>query len=214
ALKQIFERTPLKEGDTIISLGDLVDGLYESYEVLDYLAHCNKIYNMIYVKGNHDEVFEDWIDTGVNKWNWHQGQLATAKSYMKTLGIEDGVTTKVNGWIVKLNPGDIPQSHINIFKSQVPYYKDEKNNLFIHGGFNRHFLLREQLPYVFYWDRDLWSQALSWKSMSKNELNEQLTFKIKEDFNEIFIGHTTTMFWKTVDYMKAANIYNLDTGAG
>ena len=36
----------------------------------------------------------------------------------------------------------------------------------------------------------------------------------RSDFNEIFIGHTTTMFWKTVDYMKAANIYNLDTGAG
>ena len=33
-------------------------------------------------------------------------------------------------------------------------------------------------------------------------------------FNEIFIGHTSTINWKTDKPMKAVNIYNLDTGSG
>jgi serine/threonine protein phosphatase 1 len=33
-------------------------------------------------------------------------------------------------------------------------------------------------------------------------------------FNEIFIGHTSTVNWKTDQPMKAANIHNLDTGGG
>ena len=35
-----------------------------------------------------------------------------------------------------------------------------------------------------------------------------------DDFKEVFIGHTTTQFWKEDKPMNAANIWNLDTGGG
>ena len=34
------------------------------------------------------------------------------------------------------------------------------------------------------------------------------------DFKEVFIGHTSTQFWKEDKPMNAANIWNLDTGGG
>jgi len=34
------------------------------------------------------------------------------------------------------------------------------------------------------------------------------------DYSEVFIGHTSTQFWKCDEPMNAANIWNLDTGGG
>jgi len=82
--------------------------------------------------------------------------------------------------------------------------------MFVHGGFNRHYLIidiEKQEPSQFYWDRDLWMSALSHKEIKRE-------FKIKDNFKEIFIGHTTTMNWNTDKPIKAVNIWNLDTGAG
>ena len=103
-----------------------------------------------------------------------------------------------------------PEVHFDFFANQVKYFIDENNNLFIHGGFNRHEILRNQEPFVFYWDRDLWLSALGFSSIEGG----QFEFKYKQKFNEIFIGHTkTTNFGSTVP-MKKMNIWNLDTGSG
>jgi len=88
------------------------------------------------------------------------------------------------------------------------------NNLFIHGGFNRHFYLNEQLKYTFWWDRDLWNAALSYGNITPVEGFSRPKFKMIENFKEVFIGHTTTMCWNTTEPMNAANIWNLDTGGG
>ena len=37
-------------------------------------------------------------------------------------------------------------------------------------------------------------------------------FEIVTNFNNIFIGHTNTMKWGIDKPLKAANIYNIDTG--
>jgi serine/threonine protein phosphatase 1 len=109
---------------------------------------------------------------------------------------------------------DIPESHQTFFtQTQVPY-KRLDNKLYIHGGFNRHKDLEEQDSNVFMWDRDLWSQALSYKEMSQPEGMPAPRFKIHEKFDDIFIGHTATSYWNTDQPMHAANIWNIDTGAG
>ena len=58
------------------------------------------------------------------------------------------------------------------------------------------------------WDRKLWNQAMSAKS-GKQKLKWEF-----EEVNNVFIGHTTTMAWGTTEPIKAANVWNLDTGAG
>jgi len=212
-LIQCLERSNFDyKNDTLISLGDVVDGHSQSFEVVEELL---KIKNLIAVKGNHDDWFNTWLETGKNPSNWQQGQKATGMSYLEKSrpGTEwymyDGSEVYHS-----IRTNDIPDRHIEFFNNQLPYYIDDKNNLFIHGGFNRHYKLEEQDEFLFWWDRDLWSQALSFKGMSAVEGIKQPKFKMVEDFKEIFIGHTSTQFWNENEPMNAANIWNLDTGGG
>lgn len=219
ALKQVLERCGFDyEEDTLISIGDVVDGHSQSYEVVEELL---KIKNLIAVKGNHDDWFNEWLKTGKNPSNWQQGQKATGLSYLENSRPgKDWLSFnhELSGMEESIKVSDIPESHIDFFKNQLDYFIDDNNNLFVHGGFNRHERLEEQGSNL-WWDRDLWNQALSYESMG--DLNYpghakgyKPKFKMLEEYNEIFIGHTSTQFWGKDVPMKAANIWNVDTGAG
>lgn len=218
-LMQCLERSGFNnETDTLISLGDVVDGHSQSFEVVEELL---KIKNLIAIKGNHDDWFNTWIQTNKNPANWGQGQKATGLSYLDKYNpdlawfkFQDGTYTTET-----IQPYMVPTEHRLFFENQLPYFLDDKNRLFIHGGFNRHERLEEQQEFIFWWDRDLWSQALSWQSMTKVDLPGHAPgwkpkFKMVEEFEEVFIGHTTTEFWGETEPMHAANIWNLDTGGG
>lgn len=174
------------EKDTLIQLGDVVDrGLY-TYECVEELL---KIKNLIPIRGNHDDCWFSYLKGNENIL-WDQGGEQTYMSYKRN---------HVS-----------PSVHFDFFKNQKEYYVDDKNNLFIHGGFNRHELLKDQNPEIFYWDRDLFLAAMSYESMKNNEY----PFKIKENFKHIYIGHTPTIHFDKPIPITAANITNLDTGCG
>jgi serine/threonine protein phosphatase 1 len=216
-LLQALQRSNFNyQTDTLISLGDVVDGHSQSYEVVEELL---KIKNLIAIKGNHDDWFLQWLKTAINPANWQQGQKATGLSYLKH-------SRPHTSWFsIQFTPGggehfmesiktnDIPDKHIQFFENQLPYYIDNDNNLFVHGGFNRHFPIEEQGD-ILWWDRDLWSQALSYSNISAVEGIQNPRFKMIGDYKEVFIGHTSTQFWKEDKPMNAANIWNLDTGGG
>lgn len=214
ALIQCLERSSFNnETDTLISLGDVVDGHSQSFEVVETLL---TIENLIAIKGNHDDWFNQWIVTGVNPSNWKQGQKATGLSYLENSrpGANWEVVNEIlSGFRKNITISDIPDSHIKFFANQLPYYLDNMNNLFVHGGFNRHESLDEQGD-MLWWDRDLWSQALSYGNMKPVEGIRHPKFKMLGDYNEVFIGHTSTEFWGKTTPMNAANIWNLDTGGG
>lgn len=210
ALLQVFERAPLQYGDTIIQLGDIADGYNEVYECIEFFIKNSSKYNFIFIKGNHDDWFLDFIKYGKQGANWNQGGEGTLYSYCKNLDREYVYSS--NNCITNLISEDIPKSHIEFFEKQRLYYIDDENRCFVHGGFNRHQLfdwIEAFEPYTFYWDRDLWMSALSHSQIDKE-------FKIKENFKEVYIGHTSTINWKTDLPMSAANnrIWNLDTGCG
>lgn len=225
ALVQCLQRCGFdNENDTLISLGDIADGWSEVYECVEELL---KIKSLIALKGNHDDWFLQWIETNMHPNGWNQGGLGTLKSYgFNCLGkeydkfkihyskpIDYGEQPRA---ISNLIVTDLPQSHIDFFRHQINYYIDD-NRLYVHGGFNRHIPLKEQIPYIYYWDRDLWNSALSYEAMIGDDgLHGKLKnrFKMKDEFKDIFIGHTATVNWGKDTPMKAANIWNLDTGAG
>jgi len=212
ALKQVLERCEFDyEKDLLITIGDIVDGWEDSFMCVEELL---KIPNRIDIIGNHDNWFRSFIDSGVHDTNWGNGGLSTAKSYAKAAGIELLVQKQTNEYFepsdkftLNLNSGDIPDSHKSFFRGQHKYYKDNDNNLFIHGGFARSYPLREQMDYTFMWDRHLITQAMSAKSTGT-----KLTFV--EEFNQIYLGHTATLNWKTDKPIYADKIWNVDTGAG
>lgn len=232
ALLQCLERSNFNyEEDTLIQLGDIVDGWSEVYECVEELL---KIKNLIAIRGNHDDWFRQWLINGQHPISWNQGGYGTLNSYCKHLDKELWGADK-QGYLTTLLDIDLPQSHIQFFlNKQQPYYIDSNNRLFVHGGFNRHFSITDQIHNsedILMWDRDLWLAAMSYGTINKNDDEPRPNFRIYDNFKEIFIGHTTTMNWSepielynngipkitklSIDYpMNKANIWNLDTGCG
>lgn len=218
-LLQCLERSSFNNNiDTLISLGDVVDGHCDSFEVVKELL---KIKNLIAIKGNHDDWFNTWLETGINPTNWGQGQKATGISYLNHSRPDEAwytLNSSYQDFELNIKCSDVPKKHQEFFDKQLSYYLDDDNNLFVHGGFNRHYPLEEQGD-ILWWDRALWSQALSYGNMTDFDLPGHAPgwkpkFKMIGDYKEVFIGHTSTQFWKKDTPMNAANIWNLDTGGG
>lgn len=211
ALRQCLERSGFdKQQDTLIQLGDVVDRCGEEFECVEELL---TIPNLVAIKGNHDDWLNDFIMTGYHPVQWNHGGDATVRSYLRSIGKEDKIFRSGQGYKTALNPSDIPESHQQFFSRQQLYHIDDLNNCYVHGGFNRQLKFKGQHPQVYFWDRDLWSAALSYNTFDKHRQGDE-GFCMATPFNEIFLGHTPTLNWDTDQPMKAANIYNLDTGGG
>ena len=119
----------------------------------------------------------------------------------------------MDGYFVPMTPAEVPEHHRAFFQQQRLYYIDERNNCYVHAGFNREQPFEGQSSEEYMWDRQLWSQALSFKPPVKKP-GRKPRFKMVTSFHEIFIGHTPTLNWQMNEPMQAANIWNMDTGAG
>ena len=76
ALEQLIERLNCSKDDTLIFLGDYVDGWSESAQVIDYLMELSKNHHCIFIKGNHDVYCENWLlkDEYSQNWMLHGGK--------------------------------------------------------------------------------------------------------------------------------------------
>jgi serine/threonine protein phosphatase 1 len=197
ALHQIMERAQVTADDTLIFLGDYVDGWSESPQVLDFLIELGKKQQCIFLRGNHDELLQDWLmgnTKNIDETMWyHHGGEATVMAY--------GIVTE-----------DKKREHIDFLKNLDNYYHDSKNRLFIHAGFtNLNGINYEYFPKLFYWDRTLWETALALdESIPKSS---ELYPRRLNLYDEIYIGHTpVTRIGQTTPVRKAC-IWNVDTGA-
>lgn len=194
ALHQVLERAKVIPKDTLIFLGDFVDGWSESPQVLDFLIELNTKNNCIFIKGNHDELLLEWLENSKDNLQWYQhGGEATVLAYSSI-------------------SEERKQIHIDFLKSLQNYYLDEQNRLFIHAGFtNMNGIEYEYFPKLFYWDRTLWETALSLDaSIAKDSLYYPRRLTL---YNEIYIGHTpVTRIGATTPVQKAC-VWNIDTGA-
>jgi len=196
------------ENDELIQLGDIVDRGLQSYECVEELL---KIKKLISIKGNHDVCFYDSIRTGRANILFNQGGKQTLQSYIRNCDPDKEISIKLSEYSTDFDYDNYPITHINFFANQKNYYLDQENNFFVHGGFDRHKLVEEESdPEVFYWDRDLFLAAKSYASMKNNNY----PFKMKNNFKEVFIGHTPTTYFEETKPINAANIWNLDTGCG
>jgi serine/threonine protein phosphatase 1 len=74
-----------------------------------------------------------------------------------------------------------------------------------------HGVEKEVYEKTFYFDRTLWEMALTLDKKIKSE--SYLYPNRLKHYKEIYIGHTPTTRYNFVEPMKAANIWNVDTGA-
>jgi serine/threonine protein phosphatase 1 len=197
ALFQVLERAKVSKNDTLIFLGDFVDGWSESPAVLDFLIALEKTHNCIFIKGNHDDLLLKWLckdNEGFDERMWfNHGGEASALSYQN---IENSTKEK----------------HIQFLLSLQDYHLDDENRLFIHAGFtNVRGVKHEFFTRLFYWDRTLWETALAMDNqLSKDALTYPNRLKL---YKEIYIGHTpVTKIDETIPINKAC-VWNVDTGA-
>ena len=194
ALKQVLERVKINKNDHLIFLGDYVDGWSDTAKTIDYLIKLKASHNCTFIRGNHDELCYDWLKTGKNNpmWLYHGGQT-TVDSYQ--------------------NVGkDIRQIHIDFLEELENYFLDTKKRLFIHAGYtNLHGVAHEYYSRMFYWDRTLWEMALS----IDPAITESDRYYPKRliHYKEIYIGHTPVTRIGKETPVKAANVWNIDTGA-
>ena len=194
ALTPLLDRLDLRRGDTLIFLGDYVDGWSESAGVIEYLMEVAKAYRCVFLKGNHDVWCEEWLAGGRLDESWlSHGGLATLESYARL-------------------PGTRRKQHLAFFRDMQLYHLDERDRLFIHAGFtSQHGPEGEHFPPMFTWDRTLWEMALAMDDRipsSAPRYPKRLLL-----FPEIFIGHTPTTLYDQTTPMHACNVWNLDTGA-
>ena len=194
ALKQVMASAEVSQKDLLIFLGDYVDGWSEAVETVNYLIELRGSHQCLFLRGNHDQLCEDWLLTEKNNplWLQHGGQ-ATMDSYASI----EMATRKI---------------HLDFFANLHNYYLDDANRLFLHAGFtNMHGVDYEYFSKNFYWDRTLWELALALAPELKP--GDPLFPRRLTHYKEIYIGHTpVTRIGKTYPHC-AANVWNIDTGA-
>lgn len=197
ALMQCIERsgfTPSK--DRLIVLGDWCDGMPDSKDVFSYLY---SLPNKVMILGNHELFLLETLYTKVcQPIHYKQGGAATLASFKY----------------------DIPDEVSTFIETALPYYIDENNNLYIHGGIPGRFILpikgcaniksikttlnklsKSELS----WDRDL--------AFYINKCNTK-TSKLFKNLNHIYLGHTTTENFHSLAPISKRGVTLLDTGAG
>lgn len=202
ALKQVLTKSKFNYNkDKLIVLGDVVDGGYDTFKVVNELL---KIKNLVYVLGNHDIWLMNYISDKSHPTIWlNQGGCNTLNSY--------GGKCKESDYIVDepKNFDDsevvIPVTHQDFFNRGVYYYVLNKM-LFVHGGINPKIpLLKSQSKFDLLWDRNL---ILYCKHG-----------KVVPGYKKVFVGHTATnvnIIGKKGCFVPIQynNLWMLDTGAG
>lgn len=195
ALHEVLLKAKIQPQDTLIFLGDYVDGWSDSARLIDYLIDLSKKINCIFIRGNHDELFLGWLkDNEENQmWQFHGGE-STIKAYENI-----DSATKSN--------------HIEFLESLRDYYLDNENRLFVHAGFtNQNGVEHEYFSTMFCWDRTLWETAIGLdKNLDREHLHYPKRLKL---YREIYIGHTPVTKINQTTPTNFANVWNIDTGAG
>lgn len=193
-MQQVIERAKITAVDTLIFLGDYVDGWSEAAPTIQFLIDLSKKQQCIFIKGNHDFWCEEYLRENVvdDTWLLHGGAL-TLDNYQR-LGAKERTV------------------HLAFLKGMKLYHIDPKNRLFIHAGFTSMKGPKQEFHQSnYFWDRTLWEMALA---MNKQIESDSVLYpKRLKLFNEIYIGHTPTIHFESSTPMNAANVWNLDTGA-
>jgi len=112
--------------DQLVFLGDYIDRGPSSYEVVAYLiALKNRMPGAVFLKGNHEEMFIQYLSGMEHHLFVMNGGQATLDSYMKN----------------KTHPDErlIPSEHLYFLSALSLYYQTE-DYIFVHAG------LREEIP--------------------------------------------------------------------
>jgi serine/threonine protein phosphatase 1 len=125
--------------DTLVFLGDYIDRGTGSYDVVSYLIDLKKQHeNIVLLKGNHEEMLEDYLK-GKNRLTFlANGGQQTIDSYVAA---GRSFSTEL-----------FPREHIDFFNSLELFYETD-NYIFVHAGLRKNVSIAEQKQEDLLWIR-------------------------------------------------------------
>jgi serine/threonine protein phosphatase 1 len=126
--------------DKLIFLGDYIDRGPDSYEVVEYLVNLKKQHpNIIFLKGNHEEMFENYL-SGKNRLNYlYDGGQQTLDSYMNHRKKDAGYP--------------VPEEHLDFIRALVLFHETD-DYIFVHAGLKKGVPVEKQRSDELLWIRD------------------------------------------------------------
>lgn len=143
-LEKLMERLFIEKDDLVVFLGDYIDRGEMVYEVIEFLVEFNKKHNCVFLKGNHEDMFVDYL-SGINEkqFLWNKG-IDTVKSYE-----EHGYNIGDPNYSERL----IPKKHMEFLLNLKLYYETE-DYIFVHAGIRPSRSMEHQDKDTLLWDRD------------------------------------------------------------
>lgn len=179
ALIQVLERSHFDyANDRLISLGDVADGWTE---VAECFEEFYKIKKFVMVRGNHDQWLKEWMKNSFQPDIWvKQGGLNTLASYQKA-------------------GEEVKNRDFKFLKNTPFWFIDEKNRLYVHGGYYDGVPIEKQDKMELMWTRRFREQP-------------QLCEEIR-DYSHVFVGHST--IWRDSQVpLTRGKVTFMDTGGG
>jgi len=131
-LAELFKILPVEKKDKIIFLGDYIDRGPQSREVIKFLKTLRRNYEVVLLRGNHEDMLLHCVETG-DCFPWKMnGCAATIRSF-------DGIENI--------------KKELGFFKS-LKLYHEEGEFLFVHGGVKPKVPLEDQQEFDMIWIRE------------------------------------------------------------
>jgi len=139
SLKALWKKLQSYPDAKIIFIGDYLDRGPDSKGVVDFLIAHQNDRDCIFLRGNHEQMLLDSLDSN-RDYNW----------------MMNGGDTTLNSYGVDI-ASDIPTDHIEFYKNTKLYF-DTDEFFFVHAGVPPHQPIRETLETEEYNDFFLWGR--------------------------------------------------------
>ena len=125
--------------DQLILLGDYVDRGRQSKEVVEYVKELVDSYGVIALKGNHDQMFCEWLRNPIETLERYcrNGGLATIQSFL-SVTVEEEMSEESEEEVYKRWANailDLDKELID-FLETLPFYYETDSYIFVHAGIN------------------------------------------------------------------------------
>lgn len=129
-LKELVRRINPQSGDEFVFLGDYIDRGDDSFGVIEYLVELEQQFKCTFLKGNHEEMFFDYL-SGLSEYDFiANGGNKTLTSY------------KLNGYPLEQdNPmmRFLPKKHKILFQ-EMKYLHETTDYIFVHAGIDTEYV--------------------------------------------------------------------------
>lgn len=122
-LEDLLEKIAPTQGDTLIFLGDHIDRGEKPRQVVDRLIALASTCHCIFLRGNHEDMFLQYLEWGTNREIYLlNGGQTTLRSYCGEEILSHTLAARA-----------LPMSHRNFFEGLTWYHEDSRY-IYVHAG--------------------------------------------------------------------------------